>query len=76
LDGAVISGKSWNGGHDATHYIMKSLLVNSLGNAAFALVYGPGYSIFLRTNPTIQSTTAVWALSFSGEPWGIVFGKD
>lgn len=39
-DGAVISGKKWDGGHDSTHPIMKSLLINSLGNAAYALVYG------------------------------------
>ncbi len=56
---------------------MRSLLINSQGNAAYALVYAAGgQSVLLRTNPMIYSSTPDWALSFVGEPWGVVFGKN
>jgi hypothetical protein len=77
-NGNVISGKKWNGGTDAAshHLIMRSILVNSKGNAAYALVYASdGKSVLLRTNPMIYNTTTDWALSCAGKPWGVVFGK-
>jgi hypothetical protein len=55
---------------------MRSLLVDSKGNAAYALVYSSTQkSVLLRTNPTIFRNTTDWALSFDSEPWGVVFGK-
>jgi hypothetical protein len=55
---------------------MRSLLLNSQGNAAYALVYRSDWkSVLFRTNPKIYSNTTDWALSFQSEPWGVVFGK-
>ncbi len=55
---------------------MRSLLVNSQGNAAYALVYANGQSVLLRTNPMIYSGNADLALSFVDHPWGVVFGTN
>ncbi len=54
-NGTVISGRNWTGGDDgATHHLsMKSLLINSWGDEAFALVYGLGQQLLLRTNPSV-----------------------
>ena len=77
-NGTVISGKKFDAAQlgEYSQLIMRSLLVNSQGNAAYALVYRVGKQpVILRTNPKIFSNTTDWALNFTGEPWGVVFGK-
>lgn len=54
-NGTVISGIKWTGYMNNTKPLnfMKQLLVNSAGDAAYALVYESGKSVFFRTNPRL-----------------------
>ncbi len=57
---------------------MKQLIVNSAGNAAYALVfYSTTISRLFRIDPsTTAQTTANWAFTVEADPRAIMFGSS
>ena len=62
--GNVISAKQFPGTPDYSweHRIMRSLLVNSVGNAVYSLVYGSSSQFFFQSDSNTYQPQADWAL--------------
>lgn len=51
--------------------------MNSLGNSVYTLGYQSSiYTVFFKTDFNSNQPWPNWAYSFTGEPWGIVFGSN
>ncbi len=57
---------------------MKQLILNSAGNAAYALVFdSTTTSLFFRTDPSnTTQTTPNWAFTVNADPRAIMFGSN
>jgi hypothetical protein len=74
MNGNIISSKSYTYSHTQSKFV----LANSLGDAAFVLIYDPNSaSILFKFNPSNSSSpiSADSAQLFTGVPFGMVFGS-
>jgi hypothetical protein len=79
-NGGIITSNSYGKEDDTKlHKLTKAVLINSNVNAAYIISNGPtqgsGYQIFRYDPSLVTAQNATWAYKFTGNPWGIVYGR-